>query len=251
MYQYYGNSLASFTNTIDDLILQTPVLIKLKIQVPMSLFSVEMVPVPLDDETYTGSKSEYLQIIPKTEYIALTKSNYVLLNQAQISLCVEIGYTYYCEYVHLLKSQIEHTCMSTIYYDKDSKIKAEKCKTVVSFDYVPESKILDANEIPLLPNLQRPWIIVCNNVDIIFELEYSTYHILNRSELCKCSLTARNYVLSQITAKCGDIPEANNGYFTTYYTFNKIILDMLTKKFKTSVQDQMISQSALLHHDLP
>ena len=38
VYQYYGNSLASFTNTIDDLLLQLPILIKLKVQIPMSLF---------------------------------------------------------------------------------------------------------------------------------------------------------------------------------------------------------------------
>ena len=31
----------SFTNTIDDLLLQLPILIKLKVQVPMSLFSIE------------------------------------------------------------------------------------------------------------------------------------------------------------------------------------------------------------------
>ena len=37
VYQYYGNSLASFTNTIDDLLLQLPILIKLKVQIPMSL----------------------------------------------------------------------------------------------------------------------------------------------------------------------------------------------------------------------
>ena len=41
VYQYYGNSLASFTNTIDDLLLQLPILIKLKVQIPMSLFSIE------------------------------------------------------------------------------------------------------------------------------------------------------------------------------------------------------------------
>ena len=56
VYQYYGNSLASFTNTIDDLILQLPILIKLKVQVPMSLNSVDTAPVPLDAETYTGVK---------------------------------------------------------------------------------------------------------------------------------------------------------------------------------------------------
>ena len=56
VYQYYCNSLASFTNTIDDLILQLPILIKLKVQVPMSLYSKNTVPVPLNAEAYTGDK---------------------------------------------------------------------------------------------------------------------------------------------------------------------------------------------------
>ena len=51
VYQYYGNSLASFTNTVDALLLQLPILIKLKVQVPMSLFSIERALVPLDVET--------------------------------------------------------------------------------------------------------------------------------------------------------------------------------------------------------
>ena len=92
VYQYYGNLLASFTNTIDDLHLQLPILIKLKVQVPMSLYIVETAPIPLDAETYTSIKKEYTQIVPKTEYIALTETNYVPLMQAQISLCAKIGY---------------------------------------------------------------------------------------------------------------------------------------------------------------
>ena len=56
IYQYFGNSLASFTNTIDDLILQLPILITLKVHLPMSLYSVDTVPVPLDAEMYTGAK---------------------------------------------------------------------------------------------------------------------------------------------------------------------------------------------------
>ena len=63
VYQYYGNSLASFTNTIDDLLLQLPILIKLKVQVTMSLFSVEIASVLLDAETYIGDKREYTQIM--------------------------------------------------------------------------------------------------------------------------------------------------------------------------------------------
>ena len=86
IYQYYGNSLISFTNMIDDL-LQLPILIKLKVQVPMSLFSIETAPVPLDAETYIGEKREYTQIILETELIALTETNYVPLTRANITLC--------------------------------------------------------------------------------------------------------------------------------------------------------------------
>ena len=118
VYQYYGNSLALFTNTVDDLLFQLPILIKLKVQVPMSLFSIETAPVPLDTETYVGDKREYTQIIQETEYIALTDNNYVPLTQVQIPLCAKIGYSYYCEYAHLLKKHTEHTCMSAIYYDQ-------------------------------------------------------------------------------------------------------------------------------------
>ena len=106
--------------------------------------------------------------------------------QAQISLYAKIGYMYYCEYVHLLKKLTEHTCMSAIYYDQSSDIKADKCKTIVMFDTLPESKILDAGDILILSNLLKLWTIVCKDVDRTFDLEYSTYCILNRSELCEC-----------------------------------------------------------------
>ena len=201
VYQYYGNSLASFINTIDDLLLQLPILIKLKVQIPMSLFSIEIVPIPLGAETYLGEKREYTQIIPETEYIALTDNNYVPL--------------------------------------------------IVTFDNTLESKILDAGNILILYNLQKPWTIACKDISRVFEIEYFTYHILNRLRLCKCSLIAGNYLLSQTNTNCGDMPEARDGYFTTYYTFNKIILDVITVKFDIQVDDRTITQSTLLHDDIP
>ena len=147
----------------------------------MSLLSVETALVPLDAQMYIRDKREYTK--PETEYIALTENKYVPLIQAQISLCAKIGYTYYCEYAHLLKKCTEHTCMSAIYYNQGSEIKANKCKMIVTFDTIPESKILDASDILNLLNLQKPWTIVYKDVDRVFKLEYSTYHVLNRSEL--------------------------------------------------------------------
>ena len=251
VYQYYGNLLISFTNIIDDLLLWLPILIKLKVQVPMSLFSIETAPVPLDAETYLGEKREYTQIKPETELIALTGNNYIPLTQAQISLCAKIGYMYYCEYAHLLKKHMEHTCMSAIYYDQGSDIKVKQCKTIVTFDTIPESKILDTGDLLILSNLQKPWTIVCKDISRVFEVEYSTYCILNRLELCECSLTAGNYLLSYMSINCGNAPEARDGYFTTYDSFNKIVLDIITEKFDIQVDENTRNQAALLHDDIP
>ena len=98
---------------------------------------------------------------------------------------------------------------------------------------------------------QKPWTIAYKDVSRVFEIEYSTYHILNRLELCECSLTAGNYLLSQTDTNCRDMPEARDGYFTTYYAFNKIILDFITVKFNIQVEDRTITQSMLLHDDIP
>ena len=69
--------------------------------------------------------------------------------------------------------------MSAIYYDQGSEIKANQCKTIVTFDNTPESKILDTGNILILSNLQKPWTIACKDISRVFEIEYSTYCILN------------------------------------------------------------------------
>ena len=183
--------------------------------------------------------------------IAQTENNYIPLTQAQISLCAKIGYMYYCEYAHLLKKRMEHTCMSAIYYEKNSDIKVKQCKTIVTFDTILESKILDASDLLILSNLQKPWTIACKDISRVFEIEYSTYHILNRSELCEGLLTAGNYLLSYMNINCGNVPEARDGYFTTYYSFNKIVLDIITEKFDIRVAEHTRNQAALLHDDIP
>ena len=215
----------------------------------MLLLSIETAPVPLDAETYLGEKREYTQIILETELIALTKNNYIPLTQEQISLCAKIGYMYYCEYAHLLKKRMEHTCMSAIYYDQGSDIKVKQCKTIVTFDTIPESKILDASDLLILSNLQKPWTIACKDISRVLEIEYSTYRILNRLELCECSLTAGNYLLSYMNINCGNAPEARDSYFTTYYSFNK--MDIITENFDIQVGENTRNQATLLHDDIP
>ena len=60
-----------------------------------------------------------------------------------------------------------------------------------------------------------------------------------------------SYLLSQTYTNSRNMPEARDGYFTTYYAFNKIILDIITVKFNIQVDDRTITQSTLLHDDIP
>ena len=69
--------------------------------------------------------------------------------------------------------------------------------------------------------------------------------------MCECSLTAGNYLLSYTNINCGNAPEARDSYFTTYYSFNKIVLDVITEKFDIQVDKNTRTQAALLHDDIP
>ena len=134
---------------------------------------------------------------------------------------------------------------------KEVTLKPINVKLLSQFDTIPESKILDAHNLLILLNLQKPWTIAYKDVSHVFEIEYSTYHILNRSELCECSLMAGNYLLSYTNTNCGNAPEARDGYFTTYYLFNKIVLDVITEKFDIQVDENTQTQATLLHDDIP
>ena len=69
--------------------------------------------------------------------------------------------------------------------------------------------------------------------------------------MCESSLTTGNYLLSYTNINCGNAPEARDGYFTTYYSFNKIVLDVITKKFDIQIDENTRTQATLLHNDIP
>ena len=69
--------------------------------------------------------------------------------------------------------------------------------------------------------------------------------------MCECSLTAGNYLLSYTNINCGNAPEARDSYFKTYYSFNKIVLDIITKKFDIQVEENTRTQAALLYDNIP
>ena len=65
------------------------------------------------------------------------------------------------------------------------------------------------------------------------------------------ALTAGNYLLNYTNINCGNAPEGRDGYFTTYYSFNKIVLDVIIEKFDIQADKNTKTQVALLHDDIP
>ena len=64
-------------------------------------------------------------------------------------------------------------------------------------------------------------------------------------------LTADNYLLSYTNINCGNALEARDGYFTTYYSFTKIVLNIITEKFDIQADENTKTQATLLHDDIP
>ena len=161
IYEFYAHKLVTFTNFEGMLLLQLSVLIKLKLQVPMSLYSIDTVPVPMDAETYEGKNNEYSLIEVEYKYMAVTHITCVPLTEQQLQLCTKWGPIYYCESAHLLRDKNVPSCASAIYYDAEPAVKIKHCKSKYIKSNHLEPKILDGGQNLILSNLLKPWTLVC------------------------------------------------------------------------------------------
>ena len=137
-----------------------------------------------------------------------------------------MGATYYCENSYVLRHRSEHTCESAIYYRTDPKMIMKHCRAMFASRQNFPPKVLDAGETMILFNLPRPWILVCGKHKRPREIQIVTYKILNRTELCECSLTAGTFSLDETLVQCTlEIQRQADGVFKMSYAINKIIFD--------------------------
>ncbi|MCG8432276.1 MAG: hypothetical protein MJA29_14050, partial [Candidatus Omnitrophica bacterium] len=231
VYQYYAEPMISFTNSADYILIQIPILLKYKFQLPMTLFSTDVVPIPFDLESYLGYKNEFTMINAAKGYIAISSNEYAPLSEEQLRLCWNLRGTYYCEHSYLMISKDVTTCVSAIYYNQNAELITFACQTTFTQNKYFPPKIMDTGSHLVLSNLPQPWILLCDYTQRPQAVEYSTYRILAKSELCACSLAASTEYL--ITKAMVDCPDDRNDYteFKSYYAFNKIIFDTLEAAF--------------------
>ena len=184
--------------------------------------------MPFDTETLDGENDEYTFINNSYPYMAINEQNYIPLDERQLRLCNKMGATYYCENSYVLRQRTEHTCESAIFYKADAKTITKHCKATFASRKSFPPKVLDAGETMVLFNLPRPWILVCGKHKRPREIKIATYKIINRTELCECSLTAGTFSLDETLVQCTpEIRNAADGIFSMSYAINKIIFDYL------------------------
>ena len=125
-------------------------LIKHKVQVVMSLFSLVTVPIPIDAETYLGNINDYVLISLSYEYMTITSELYIPLEQQKLLLCKKMGAMYYCENSCLLRHRSRHTCPLAIYISMTASITAPQCNATHLIELNVEPTILDEEQFVLL-----------------------------------------------------------------------------------------------------
>ena len=126
-YQYYAEPMISFSNSSDFLIIQVPIFLRYKFQLPMSLFSTDVVPIPYDTETYLGQHKQFTEIKLRRGYFAVSNGQYIELTEEQLRMCWKLRGVYYCEQVYLMISKEIKLCEVAIYFEMSEEFKIAKC----------------------------------------------------------------------------------------------------------------------------
>ena len=115
----------------------------------MTLYQLEVVPVPIIDENEQAQSYTPLQV--KKPYVALNSETYISLRIEELETCKKFGYEFYCEELFVVKHKTQHSCESAICYDLGTDIIKENCEFQYYFNKtdVKPSVLDDEHEIIL------------------------------------------------------------------------------------------------------
>ena len=251
MYQYYAEPVVTFTNSPDYLLTQIPIFLVYKHQVPLTLFSTQTVPVPYDVEMYSGLQTQYTEVTLNDTYFAMNEEQYTLLTRIQLELCIKLISTYYCEQAYLLQSKDIQSCHASLYFDLSAEQKVPSCdfKYMQNKPYTPQ--VIDTGKQFVLSNLPQPWILMCENAQRPFTIPYSTYRIINHTELYECTLTAGyKYQVNKAQVECTN-DQSPDSDFITYFVHNQAIADILSAQFQIDLPKELKEKADMLTKNIP
>ena len=236
MHDYYNLLFTTFACKDNTLIVHISFYIKPINQEPLHMDDIKTIPVPyhMNEELIDESESKYTytKIKPSKEILAMGSNSQINLNYDQLVPCIQYNILFFCEQMFLTKLGNEYTCKSAIYTHQNTKLIQQKC-TIEYYPHLePEPELLNAGNYLVLGNFPLPWNYYCSQTDEIPKpIHGSTYVIVNKMDLCQCSLTAESWYLEANIAYCTQEPSTE---LTLYYTVNMAtIVYQFQEKLKT------------------
>ena len=244
LYHYYETHSVSFTNTEEYLIIQIPIFFVNNKQAPMDLYKLHTVHVPLDKDTYDGKESKYMRLDLKQNHLAISKEEYIDLNQHQLNSCLKLHTDYLCPNLRLTASTHVLSCAAAVFQTApDDSLICSICQFTYYEHFTPPPAVLETQDEILLANLPPKWQLVCDNqIDRPIPLDSAIYAIVNKNDLCTCGISAQHIFLYESMHTC-TTPDAS---VTLYYTHNKALL-----AYDTSLQQQKDKDAEQYHIKVP
>ena len=136
-------------NKDKNLIIQFPVFVQPYTQLPLILYQLETVPVPIIDQNTQVQSYTHLQV--NKPYIVLNSETYISIRQQELRTCKRIGYEFYCKEHFVVKHKSRYSCESVIYFNLNAKTIKENCKFKFYYNKtdIPPTVLDGGNEIIL------------------------------------------------------------------------------------------------------
>ena len=150
-----------------------PVFIQPYLQHQLILYQIEMIPVPIIDQTKQAHSYTHLQV--DRPYIPLDSEKSISLRHQELRLCKNIGYEFNCEELFVVKHKSKYNCESAIYFNLGSEIFKENGNFAYYFnktDIKPAVLMVDMKLFwqtePTLNILNVILIMIFNSYDLAY-----------------------------------------------------------------------------------
>ena len=213
---YYDMKLVTFAVDRDgDLVIVFPAFFQLFNRLPMSLYKLETVKVPIFDR---NSKADsYSEIQTSKPYIAFNKDYYIQLRIQELRQCKLMHQTYFCEELFLVKHKSKYSCESAAYFKLSAEVIKANCQFKYYYNIPVSPSVLNGGHQIVLANMISEKKLVCsNNYNLAQCLPNYSNVLVNKSILCHCRLEGDYTYLLKSLGSC--VNARKN--FTMHFTFN-------------------------------
>ena len=197
---YYDMKLVTFgVDSSSSLVITFPIFIRPIHSVPLVLYEIEVIDVPVEDDDHT--RDSYTKVQITKPYIAANENHYIQLQITELRMCKVIQKDYFCEELFMVKQTNMNTCESALFYDMHLSKIQNYCDFNIFLNKSVPPSVLDGGKKIALLNMDKNNLINCKN-QMANSLPQSKYILTDSSILCSCSIMAENAFLPPDIGAC-------------------------------------------------